>query len=182
MNSKDALPVDGSDGDAIDKAAVGANLSEGRPSQKGRAQFDRQSRFLEAFASLGTITGAAKASGVHRDTVWTWGRDDAQGFRARLDDARARFTDHLEGIMLDRIEEPGAGRGSDVLLMFALNANNPAKYRPNVVVQDDSARELLNSLRAGGRKKIRMRELEVEIEGQGETGTEIKGLDIENGK
>ena len=178
MSSKDTRPTD----DAIDEVAVGAQLSKGRPGEKRLSQFDRQSRFLEAFARVGTISGAAKASGVHRDTVWTWGRDDAQGFRARLDDARARFTDRLEGIMLDRIEEPGAGRGSDVLLMFALNANNPAKYRPNVVVQDDSAKELLNSLRAGGRKKIRMREMEVEIEGQAETGTEIKGLGIENGK
>jgi len=53
----------------------------------------------------------------------------------------------LEGLALERVKNPDRGRGSDLLLIGLLNANWPAKYRPQVTMDQDSAREVLNEMK-----------------------------------
>jgi predicted YcjX-like family ATPase len=53
------------------------------------------------------------------------------------------FAESLEGIALDRVKNPDKGKGSDVLLITLLNANMPAKYRPQVAMNEDYAKELI---------------------------------------
>ena len=57
--------------------------------------------------------------------------------------------------MWERINDPKGNRGSDILLMFALKAHWPDKYREAVVVGDDTARQVLDKIGKvyGGPKK-----------------------------
>ena len=81
-----------------------------------------------------------------------------------MQEARVGFKETLERRMLERLDDHKGNRGSDVLLMFALNAHDPGKYRPNATPVDDSAKEMLKGLKAGGARKLRMRETVREIE------------------
>ena len=57
------------------------------------------------------------------------------------------FAESLEAIALDRVKNPDKNRGSDVLLLGLLNANMPAKFRPRVAMDQDSAKELITEWR-----------------------------------
>ena len=133
-------------------------------------QRDRQDRFLAAFRVRGTVSKAAEDAGIARETCYDWLQNDSQGFKDRMEEARRGFTETLENMMMDRLSEPQGNRGSDVLLMFSLNANNPSKYRPNTPQPDDAGKDIIKALRAGGRRKIKARETvrEIEIEEVGE--------------
>ncbi len=112
-----------------------------------RTRAKRQEKFLRLFVEHGTITWAAEAAGIHRDTVYDWQHTDANGFAARFQSAQRGFADSLEHKAFWRIEHPEGNRGGDVLLITMLNAHLPDKYRPNAVVSDETARETLRALR-----------------------------------
>ena len=112
-----------------------------------KPRLERQEAFLRLFVEHGTILGASEASGISRETVYAWQRQDAEGFVARFQVARDTFADTLERKAFWRIEHPEGNRGGDVLLITMLNAHLPDKYRPNAVVSDETARETLRALR-----------------------------------
>jgi len=110
-----------------------------------------QKRFLEAFASFGTVSGAAQVAGIDRRTHYKWLSVDAT-YGERFRDAEATATDRLESEAVRRaligIEEPvfGNARGddgkslgtqqvgtvkkySDTLLIFLLKARRPQVFR-----------------------------------------------------
>ena len=60
-----------------------------------------------------------------------------------MDHRKLAFAEVLEEIALDRVRNPDKGKGSDLLLLGLLNANNPQKYRPQIAVNEESAKELI---------------------------------------
>jgi len=106
----------------------------------------RKGIFLEAFEEWGTIKKGCEAAGVHRETYSWWHSTDPD-FSKKVDLMRQSFAESLEALALDRVKNPDKNRGSDVLLLGLLNANMPAKYRPSVAMDQDSAKELITEWR-----------------------------------
>ena len=67
------------------------------------------------------------------------------GFRERFNEAMDDFADALEEIMFGLLEEMKVGH-NPTLLIFALKALRPLKYRDLTTVPDEHARELLRKL------------------------------------
>jgi hypothetical protein len=113
-----------------------------------RQVWDRQQRFLEAYAKLGKKSKAAEASGIPVDTVETWERRDTNGFTKRILQAHQSHVESWEQLMDDRLASPSGNRGSDVLLMFKLKAEAPQKYREEVkVVGIEASKQMMDRLR-----------------------------------
>ena len=117
---------------------------------------DKMAAFCESFGKVGTVTKAAVAADISRETVRKWEREDINGFREQLRDAQAAYQDYLEGLALTRVENPEGNRGSDTLLIALNNANNPDKWRGNqasIVVEDSvlQALVMLQALDTSGR-------------------------------
>lgn len=85
---------------------------------------------IEVYATCGVLVVAAKAAGVSRSTLWKESKRNAK-FKNELEEAKGTYTDILESILNKRIKE-GKSKMSDVLLMFALKAQMPEKYRERV--------------------------------------------------
>ena len=125
-----------------------------RISPPEKARYDTQTKFLRGLAVGGTNLAGLSMSGVHRRTIWQWKTDDTLGFRERYDKAKEHFTDSLETIALNLVKQLGPGN-SPVLLITLLNANLPEKYRPNVTVSDDTAKETLNAITKAAKKVVK---------------------------
>ncbi len=112
---------------------------------RGRAALMKENRanFLSEFAKLQSITHAADAIGVNRETHYRWLKDDPDGYGADFAAAEERGIEALELECRIRAtqgrDRPVFYQGkqcgqvrerSDVLLMFMLNAARPEKYRP----------------------------------------------------
>ena len=106
----------------------------------------RQDAFLGAFCLAGTVRKAAQESGVPRYTVYSWRRNDTQGFRARLAEAQEEFGDYLEDIALERIklQKPN---DNPILILAFLNANKPEKYRRDASYADNAGKEIMAELK-----------------------------------
>ena len=102
----------------------------------------RKEIFLKAYEEHGTIKVACDIAGIVRATYRRWHSEDFD-FVRQYDLMKASFAESLEAIALDRVRNPDKGKGSDVLLLGLLNANLPAKYRPQIAVNEDSAKELI---------------------------------------
>ena len=123
------------------------SLSGGRNiAQRKEDGAKRKAIFLEAFAEWGTVRKGCDAAGVSREAYWWWYRTDPD-FVKSVDLMRQSFAESLEAIALDRVKNPDKNRGSDVLLLGLLNANMPAKFRPSVAMDQDSAKELITEWR-----------------------------------
>lgn len=85
--------------------------------------------FLAHFLEIGTITGAAKATGVDRRTVQLARQRDEE-FALKLADAEEQFTEKLERVAYTRAVD-----GSDRLVEFLLKARRPDRYRENVKIE-----------------------------------------------
>jgi hypothetical protein len=106
-----------------------------------------QERFLDAYAEHGSITAACRVADLSRDTAHRWRNEDRNGFRRRYEDAQHTFREEkLEAAMFRRIFDPTGNRGSDILLMFALKAHWPDKYKDTAQPTDDSAKDVLRTL------------------------------------
>lgn len=99
--------------------------------------------FLEAFSRVGTIKHAAEAAGVDRHSHHLWLQKDPE-YAAAFAEAEEQAVEVLEREMRRRavegVEEPVWHKGeqvgsvrkySDVLLIFALKAARPERYRDN---------------------------------------------------
>ena len=114
----------------------------------------RKKKFLDSFEACGTIRGACKIVGVARPTYHRWVVEDAD-FAKEFDQRRVAFAESLEELALDRVRNPDKNRGSDLLLIGLLNANMPAKYRPQVAMSEDSAKDLIIEWRKASREVVK---------------------------
>ena len=116
---------------------------------------DREARKRVLIATLeeyGTIRKACEVSGVPRKTYDVWNRDDPE-FSVSADLARRSFAESLEELALERVKNPEKGKGSDVLLLGLLNANMPHKFRPQLALNEDSAKELITEWRKAAKEE-----------------------------
>ena len=114
----------------------------------------RKKKFLDSFEACGTIRGACNIVGVARPTYHRWVVEDAD-FAKEFDQRRVAFAESLEELALDRVRNPDKNRGSDLLLIGLLNANMPAKYRPQVAMSEDSAKDLIIEWRKASREVVK---------------------------
>jgi hypothetical protein len=129
----------------IDPGTIDATIAF---NHEAKRRYDRQTVFLDAYAEAGTIRKAAKAAGVDRVTVYWWMKRDVLGFNERFEvHGRHAHREYLEDMVMDRLKDPQGNRGSDILLMAKNNAENPAKWRPNQQVADNTAKEIIAKLR-----------------------------------
>ena len=118
-------------------------LLKGRSNEQRKADLiERKALFLKLYGELGTVRDTAKAVGVTRDTYRRWMNDDPEFMRS-VDEAKQEHGEYLEGLALERVTNPDKNRGSDVLLLALLNANLPQKFRPQVAISEDSAKDLI---------------------------------------
>ena len=76
-----------------------------------------------------------------------WLKDNIYGFADRLEEADLEFCENLEQLALERVKMQTA-QSNPVLMIALLNANLPSKYRPTVVVADDTAKDVMRELRS----------------------------------
>jgi hypothetical protein len=117
------------------------NLESANQERKAEAD-KRKERFLEVFEEWGTIRRACDVIGIPRGTYNRWHSEDPD-FSKNVDLARQAFAESLEEIALDRVRNPDKGKGTDILLLGLLNANMPQKFRPQLAMNEDSAKELI---------------------------------------
>ena len=86
----------------------------------------KKQAFLEAYRDLGTVSGAARRIGVHRQRLYAWRQADA-AFAAQWAEVEAEVADDLEQEAIRRAKE-----GSDTLLIFLLKGLKPERYRERV--------------------------------------------------
>ena len=105
-----------------------------------------QSKFLKCYTETRSKSVSASYSGVTYRTVSKWEKDNRFGFAERLEEADFEFCENLEQLALERVKMQDA-KSNPVLLITLLNANLPMKYRPTVVMADDTAKSVLSELR-----------------------------------
>ncbi|KKN17123.1 hypothetical protein LCGC14_0968940 [marine sediment metagenome] len=125
--------------------------------------------FLADFRLNGNLTLACRAANVSRTTVYTWARDDVEGFAAAFAEAEQEACDRIEAEILRRGvegwnepvfykgEETGKIRKySDILLIFLAKARMPAKYRDRFEGMNLNLGDTLNvgNLSVGQRNNI----------------------------
>ena len=102
----------------------------------------RKKLWLLAFEEHGTIKASCEVAGIARNTYISWMQHDLEFVKA-YEDMKRSFAESLETIALERVKNPDKGKGSDVLLITLLNSNMPWKYRPQVAMNEDYAKELI---------------------------------------
>ena len=129
-----------------------------------RRTYENQVRFLEVFEKAGIITKASKATNVHRETVRLWQRSNRFGFTDRFKAAEEVHREGLEECLLDRLKEPNC---PPLLMIFALNAAWPEKYRPNVQPADtETVANTLKALRDAAQNRSKDASDSLSAEGQ----------------
>ena len=119
------------------------SLVEGRSNaQRKEDAAKRKELFLLAYEEWGNIKKACEVAGIARDTYGSWTQTDLESGK-KMDMVRHAFAESLETIALERVRNPDKGKGSDVLLITLLNSNMPWKYRPQVAINEDYAKELI---------------------------------------
>lgn len=110
-----------------------------------------QENFLKGLKEKGTILNGLRRSGVKRWTYGDWMSNDPT-FPERVLDARQEFAEALEEVIVGIVMDPEAVKKVPVLAITLLNANLPNKYRPQAIVQDEAARDLLREWRKAARE------------------------------
>ena len=143
-------------------------MGEGKPRGShgqiaGRSKKKRQDEFIEGFLEYGTIRNGCKVSRVGRRTINDWMVDDPE-FADRVAQARQEFGEKLEEVIVGIVLDPEAVKKSPILAITLLNANLPQKYRPTTgMVQEDTARELIQEWRKVGKANARPKEQKEEL-------------------
>ena len=108
--------------------------------------WEHQEAVISAYSGLGTLAKAALAIGLTPEAAYYWQQFDTNGFNQRLEVGKKGYRDYLENMVHERLSNPTGNRGSDVLLMGALNANHPEKWSRNVQVTHEVGREVMATL------------------------------------
>ncbi len=108
------------------------------------AQKRRQKTFLKAFLEVATVTWAAKAAGIGRRTHYDWLKKD-EGYQEAFSQAEDVASDAL----YEEARKRAISGKSDVLLMFLMKGDNPAKYRDSHHVTVDGTINLVKLMNEG---------------------------------
>ena len=120
----------------------------------------RKQAFLVAYAKCGTVTSAAKSTGINPSTPYEWLKHNTDDFKANFEQAKQSFADSLESLAFERVQTRDT---NDVLLITLLNAHKPEKYRPNTQGTNEQASEVIAKLTKLTRKSVGGQEETVEI-------------------
>jgi hypothetical protein len=82
----------------------------------------KKKRFIETLAAQGTVSQAAQAAGVSRNTVYRW-RDEDREFAALWDEAHENAVEAVERVLYEK-----ALNGDTICMIFYLKAHRP-QYR-----------------------------------------------------
>jgi transposase-like protein len=105
----------------------------------------KKKRFVETLATQGTVSHAAQAAGVSRNTVYRWRIEDRE-FASLWDEAHDKAVDAVESSLYQK-----ALGGDTICMIFYLKAHRPQyRDRLNIDVQqlDSEIEERLAELRA----------------------------------
>lgn len=105
----------------IEKNEIPQNTHE-----RGAYKQEKKALFLQQFRQLGLINRAAESTGISREVVYQWRKNDPN-FLREFEEANNDVTDILEETAFSRAVEK-----SDALLMFLLKARKPVKYRQDI--------------------------------------------------
>ena len=115
----------------------------------------RKQEFLRAVEDRGTIYGACVATGIPRGTYNRWRAEDL-AFGRELEEARGIAAEQVEQILIDSIKNPEKYKDLKPLLPLAyLNANMAWKYKPQVALNEDTAKEVIHELRKISRDTVK---------------------------
>ncbi len=119
---------------------------------KDRKTWLQQNTYLEFFSRIGTVSSAARESGVTVYKAQTWKFDNVLGFTRRLEVADLTFNDRLKEKALRRASDPKAPA---TLLIELLRAYIPEEFSRNGHKCDTSkADELLRRFREDARREL----------------------------
>lgn len=79
----------------------------------------KKKRFIETLAAQGTVSHAAQAAGVSRNTAYRWRRDDLE-FAEAWDEAHDKAVDEVESVLYQK-----ALNGDTIAMIFYLKAHRP---------------------------------------------------------
>jgi len=79
----------------------------------------QKKRFIETLAAQGTVSHAAQAAGVSRNTAYRWRQDDHE-FASLWDEAHENAVDAVESVLYQ-----SALRGNTLAIIFYLKAHRP---------------------------------------------------------
>ena len=102
----------------------------------------RQKMFTKALVEWGTVRKACELTNVPRQPYYDWRNNP--DFVEMVDAAFAEYGDFLQETMFERIKNPMKGIGTDTLLIFALQGAKPETYRPQIMVEQDTAKKLMS--------------------------------------
>ncbi len=102
-----------------------------------------QERFLANFTEVGMKGLAARATGVHRETVRLWERGNVFAFNPRLADALEIYVDLHD----ERLSELSFETLQPLPTIAKLNAYRPERYKRETMVIDNKAQDALNELK-----------------------------------
>tara|TARA_R100000306_G_C4297752_1_gene103466 strand:- start:77 stop:529 length:453 start_codon:yes stop_codon:yes gene_type:complete len=117
-----------------------------------------QTQFLANYGKLGTVSASSSKLGIWPSNHYLWLDSDDCDYVARFESAKLAYSEYLESIMLDRLENPIGNKGSDILLMFALKARD-SKYTDKIQV-DDRTRDALETWTSTARSLRQIKELD----------------------
>jgi hypothetical protein len=109
------------------------NLKDTSPKKSKAIKENKKAPFLEAFARIGTISGAAEAVGISRYAVHDWKNNDP-AFDEAFRQAETALTENLESVAVDK-----ALKGDNQLIQFLLKARAPQKYTERYKHEIESA-------------------------------------------
>ena len=111
-----------------------------------RKTYRKQSKFLKCYSETRSKSVSATYAGVSQSSISNWIRDNYLEFDERFEEADLAFCEGLEQLALERVRLQDA-KSNPVLLIALLNANLPNKYRPTVVMTDETSKSVLSELR-----------------------------------
>ena len=79
----------------------------------------KKKRFIETLAAQGTVSHAAQAAGVSRNTAYRWRQDDLE-FAYLWDEAHENAVDEVESVLYQK-----ALSGDTIAMIFYLKAHRP---------------------------------------------------------
>jgi hypothetical protein len=79
----------------------------------------KKKRFIETLAAQGTVSHAAEAAGVSRNTAYRWRQDDLE-FASLWDEAHENAVDRVESVLYQK-----ALSGDTIAMIFYLKAHRP---------------------------------------------------------
>lgn len=120
-------------------------------SKSQKQQWEKQELVLLGIGRTNTKTTSARFAGVHRKTIQYWEEENCLRFPERLRIAQERYRDKLEDKLIELIEGLKPGQNA-IVLLAALNASLPEKYRVTAVAEDIGAKELIAEVRALARR------------------------------